>query len=81
MDDDVMNWTPKDFKKNCSSKAYHDDYAAVCPTNSLTPSQRVGLYGNVRGKRNGSGASSMACPLTTHESHRGVKQDKTFIRM
>jgi hypothetical protein len=47
MDDDVMNWNPKDFKKCCSSKAYHDDYAAVCPTTSLKPPQRVGIYGNI----------------------------------
>jgi hypothetical protein len=80
-DGDVMNWTPKDFKKYCSLKAYHDDYAVVCPTTSLKPSQQVGIYGNIRrGKTNGSGASSMACPLTIHEFHRGVKQDKTFYQ-
>jgi hypothetical protein len=43
MDDDVMNWTPRDFKKYCSSKAYRDDYAANCPTTPLKPSQRVGI--------------------------------------
>jgi hypothetical protein len=64
MGDDVVDWTPKAFKKYCSSKAYHDDYSAVCPTTSLKPSQRIGIYGNIRVKRNGSGASSMACPLT-----------------
>jgi hypothetical protein len=47
-DDDVMNWTPKDFKKYCSSKAYHDDYAAKCPTNPLKISHRDGIYGNIR---------------------------------
>jgi hypothetical protein len=34
MDDDMMNWTSKDFKKYCASKAYHDDYAAAYPTTS-----------------------------------------------
>jgi hypothetical protein len=46
----MMNWTPKDFKKYCSSKAYHDDYAADCLTTPLKPSPRVGIYGNIRGK-------------------------------
>jgi hypothetical protein len=35
-----MNWTPKDFKKYCSSKAYHDDFDKACPT-TLKPSQRA----------------------------------------
>jgi hypothetical protein len=61
-------------------KPYHDDYAAVCPTTSLRPSQRVGIYGDIRGKRNVSGASSMACPLTIHGINRGAKQDKTFYQ-
>jgi hypothetical protein len=67
--DDVTYWTPKDFKKYCSSKAYHDDYAAAFPTPSLKPSQRVGIYGSIRGKRNGCGASNITCPLTKHEVH------------
>ena len=76
-EDDVMNWTPKDFKKYCSSKAYHDDYAKAFPT-TLKPSQRAGIYGNIRGTRNGSGISGMTCPVTLHEVHQGVKKDKMF---
>jgi hypothetical protein len=76
MDDDVMNWTPKDFKKYCSSKAYHDDYTANCST--MKPSHRDGIYGNIRGARNGSGVSSMACPVTIHEVRKVVKHNNMF---
>jgi hypothetical protein len=76
--DDVMYWTPKDFKKYCSSKAYHDDFATAFPTPSLKPSQIVGTYGSFRGKRNGSGASNMTCPLTKHEVRQVIKQVKAF---
>jgi hypothetical protein len=34
-DDDVMHSMPKDFLEYYSSKAYHDDYAASCPTTPL----------------------------------------------
>jgi hypothetical protein len=79
-DDDMLNWTPKDFKKYCSSKAYHDDYAANCllPYHSLKPSPRVGIYGDIRGARNGSGVSSMACPVTKNDVCQVVKLEKTF---
>jgi hypothetical protein len=80
MDGEVMNWTSNDFKKYSSSKAYHDDYAAAYPTTSLKPLQRAGIYGNIRGKRNGSGASIMACPATIPEVHQGVKQEKQFCQ-
>jgi hypothetical protein len=77
-DDDVMKWTSKDFKKYCSSKAYHDDYVATCPTTPLKQLQRTGIYCNFRGMRNGSGSSNMGCGVTIHEVHQGIKQDKTF---
>jgi hypothetical protein len=70
-----MNWTPKDFKKYCSSKTYHDDYAKACPT-TLKPSQRAGIYGSIKGTKNGSGISGMACPVTIHKVHQGFKKDK-----
>jgi hypothetical protein len=76
-DDDVVKWTTKDVKKYCSSKAYHDDYAATCPTTPLKPSQRAGIYCNFRGMRNGSGSISIVFPVKVHQ---GVTQDKTFDR-
>jgi hypothetical protein len=54
----------------CSSKAFHEEYAKPLP------SQNTGIYGNFRGTRNGNGSSGMACPVTIHEVHQGVKQDK-----
>jgi hypothetical protein len=44
----------------------------------LTPSRRVGIYGNVRGARNGSGVSSTDFPVTVHEVCQVVKHNKTF---
>jgi hypothetical protein len=46
----------------------------------LKPLQRVGIYGNIRGKRNGNGASSMACPATIPEGHEGVNQENFFCQ-
>jgi hypothetical protein len=42
----------------------------------LKPSQRVGIYGNGRGARNGNGVSITDCPVTIHEV---VKCDKIFF--
>jgi hypothetical protein len=74
-EDEVMLWTPKYFSQYCCTKAYHDDYAAVCTTTRLKLPQRTGSYGNLR---NGSGSSRMAFPAAIYEVHPGVKQDKLF---
>jgi hypothetical protein len=73
-----MSWTPNDLTGYCSSKGYHDDYAAASRPIPLNPSQRAGIYGNIRGTRNGSGISGMTCPVTLREVHQGFKKDKMF---
>jgi hypothetical protein len=73
-----MSWMTQDLTAYCSSKAYHDDYAEACPTTPLKPSQRAGICHNFRGKSNGSGASSISCPLTIHKFQRSINKRKTF---
>jgi hypothetical protein len=75
--DDMMLWTPKDFSQYCCPKAYHDDYAAACPTPPLNLPQRAGSYDSFRETRNGNGASSMTHSVTIHEIHRGIKKEGT----
>jgi hypothetical protein len=48
-EDEVMLWTPIDFHQYCCTKAYHDDYAAACPTPPLKVPQRAGSYDSIRG--------------------------------
>jgi hypothetical protein len=76
-----MCWMTQDLMAYCASKAYHDDYAEACPTTPLMPSQRAGIFSNIRGTRNGSGASSMTSPVTIHEVDQGVKQGRMFYHV
>jgi hypothetical protein len=71
-----MCWMTQDLTAYCFSKSYHDYYAEACRTTPLKPSQRTGIYGNTRGTSNGSGANSMASPVTIHEVDQGIKHDK-----
>jgi hypothetical protein len=75
-----MRWTPNDLTEYCSSKAYHDDYAAASHPILLKPSRRSGSYDYLRETSHGCGVNSMTHPVTINAFHQGIKQDNTFHR-
>jgi hypothetical protein len=69
----MMQRTPKNLADYYSSKEYHVNYVAACLPNQIAES-----YGSIRGKGNGSGASSMAHPVTTSELQQRKNNNERF---